>query len=610
MTVRTTAALRLEPPMVAEGAPVWDGATWIGQVEKSAVSRLDRRQRVQLADAEGYHRARILVRDEGRPLGYVEVDVVDRPRLGPSFEVGALLRGLATLPVPPAPAPAPFTTPRITVVISTRDRAEMLRTSLDAVLAVDYEDFEVIVVDNAPSTSATRDVVAECTDSRVRYLLEPAAGLSQARNTGLLAATGSIVAYVDDDVVMDSRYLRALADSYAREPEVICIGGLVPPGELRTPTQMYFDERVTWARVLRPRVFRLHEAQPDLPLFPFALGAYGTGANMSVRRDAALALGGFDAALGVGTKTGGGEDSDMYLRALYSGAAMAVEPSAIVWHRHRSDEAALHKQSVGYGIGLGAMATKILTQPRMAFGVLRRLPRAIAKLSSLGESDVDADAGVAYGIPADVTSTPRSAGIDAKGFRGVELAAVLRGPFRFFAERFAGKNLLERSSAGRREALRVVGEHPDLHGFPRDSVLAKGPRPVVDGRMTPGSRIAAAALAVLLLAAGVVGGAVGALVFPAVFSCIGLVVAAVLVFPSMRATWFVSYAVAASLTIGIGLGWATSILAAAIPFGLIVASTSVGVVLAAWSIARDTIALRAEHTSERPARVLAADTTR
>jgi GT2 family glycosyltransferase len=586
--------------MVPSGLPTWDGATWVGHVERSAIESLAPNQSVRLIAAEGYRRARILVRDAGRPIGYVDVDVVDRPRVGPSFQVGDLLRGLRTLPVPPIPRTAPETTPHITVVISTRDRAESLRASLGAVLRVDYPDFDVIVVDNAPSTSDTRDVVAEFADPRIRYLLEPAPGLSQARNAGLLAATGSIVSFTDDDVVMDPGNLRALADAYARDADVICVGGLVPSGELRTPTQMYFDGRVSWGRILVSRVFRLREAQPDLPLFPFALGAFGTGANSSVRRDAALALGGFDAALGVGTKTGGGEDTDMYVRALYSGAGMANEPAAIVWHRHRADEAALRSQSIGYGIGLGAFAMKLLTQPRVAAGVLRRLPRALLKLKSLGESLPDPDAGVVYGVAADVTSTPASpSGIDSTSFRMTELGAVLRGPIRFFQERFAGKNLLDTSSAGRTETVRVTYETASKKLLP-----VRGPRPVVDTRMGPGARIAAAALAVLLLTAGVIGAAAGALVVPAIFSCIGLVLAGVLAFPAMRATWFVSYAVAASLTIGIGLGWVTAVLGSGIPFGVIVTATVVGGVLSAWSVARDIITLRAESTDQRPVRVL------
>jgi GT2 family glycosyltransferase len=612
--MRMTTAFQLRPPMEADGAPAWPGAFWIGQVERADVEHLDRRQTIQLVDAEGYRRARILVREHGRPIGFVDVDVIERPRLGPSIDAHELHRGIHALPVPPAPEAAPHTTPRITVVISTRDRAEMLRVSLAAVLEVDYEDFEVVVVDNAPSTSDTRDVVAECTDTRVRYLLEPAAGLSQARNTGLLAATGSIVAYVDDDVVMDRNYLRALADAYARDSDVVCVTGLVPSGELRTPTQLYFDERVTWGRNLRARVFRMSEPQKDLPLFPFSIGAFGTGASVSVRRDAVLALGGFDAALGVGTKTGGGEDADIFVRVLYSGAALAIEPSAIVWHRHRSDEPALRTQSVGYGIGLGAFAMKLLTEPRMVAGVLRRTPRALMHLGRLGQGSKDPLDGVTYGDPIDLMSSVEvESGIDTSGFKATELLAVLRGPWRFLRERLAGKNLLETSTAGRGEITRAfTGMEERRETDPSDPALAiRSPRPVSDGRMRSWTRIGAAVLGALALVAALVGvsGAAGVAGAPGLASAstllasVGMAIAGSLFALRARLSWFVSYVVAASVTLVIVLGYVPG----GVPAVAVLVAAIVGFVALAGSAFVDVLRLRAEHTTQRPARVLASD---
>src|SRR5687767_1821551 len=75
----------------------------------------------------------------------------------------------------------------------------------------------------------------------------------------------------------------------------------------------------------------------DPPTFPFCVGAFGTGANFALDRRTALALGAFDPALGVGTRTGGGEDIDMFTRVIREGHSLVVQPSAIVWHRHRAE---------------------------------------------------------------------------------------------------------------------------------------------------------------------------------------------------------------------------------------------------------------------------------
>ncbi|PRC51727.1 glycosyl transferase family 2, partial [Mycobacterium sp. ITM-2017-0098] len=83
----------------------------------------------------------------------------------------------------------------ISAVICTRDRVSMLRTALQSVQAVDYPHLEIIVVDNAGATDATRRYVESLDDPRIRVVDEPRPGLSRARNTGLSAATGEVVAF-------------------------------------------------------------------------------------------------------------------------------------------------------------------------------------------------------------------------------------------------------------------------------------------------------------------------------------------------------------------------------------------------------------------------------
>jgi cellulose synthase/poly-beta-1,6-N-acetylglucosamine synthase-like glycosyltransferase len=200
------------------------------------------------------------------------------------------------------------------------------------------------------------------------------AGLSNARNTGLRSARHDIVAFTDDDVVVDRRWLQGLSRGFLRAPNVTCVCGLVPSGELRTAAQGYFDQRVSWAGTLRPRSYSLADPPDDMPLFPFQVGRFGTGANFAVKRSRIMELGGFDEALGVGTATCGGEDLDLFYRVIAAGDTLVNDPAAIVWHRHRSDAAALLIQARGYGLGLGAWLTKVfLTRAdrRQALSVIR-----------------------------------------------------------------------------------------------------------------------------------------------------------------------------------------------------------------------------------------------
>ena len=336
--------------MVSEGSPTWPQARWIGMLDIDDWAA-DTASTVEFGvrRAEGYAMARLLLRYRLRPIEFVEVPIVG---------------GRVRVPVPAVSDPvtesdARPVLPPVSVVICTRDRPDQLAGALESVLALEYPDYEVVVVDNAPRTGATAEVIERLGNERVCRVLEPTPGLSVARNTGLRTARHELVAFTDDDVVVDAHWLRGIAGGFAGSARVACVTGLVPSGELRTPAQAYFERRVSWGDNLRAHTVSMSEPPPDSPLFPFQVGRLGTGANFAVKRSRVDALGGFDEALGAGTAAQGGEDLDIFFRILTSGDAIAVEPSAVVWHRHRSDNAALLSQARGYGVGLGAWLTKV-----------------------------------------------------------------------------------------------------------------------------------------------------------------------------------------------------------------------------------------------------------
>lgn len=456
-------ALRLERPMDSPIAPEWAGAVWIGTVDVAMLAAATG-DTVVLGDSTGYRQARLLIRSGRAVLGFVELPVVELPGVGGSVSLDDLRGRTALLPDPGA-AVDPLDLPAVTVVICTRDRADQLRGALTSVLAVDYPSFDVLVIDNAAATDATRTLVeSEFADPRVRLIREPVAGLSRARNTGLLAATGEIVAYTDDDVIVDAGWLRALAAGFARGTDVSCVTGLVPSGELRTPVQRFFDDRVSWSGNLVAREFRLAEPPRDLPMFPFCVGEFGTGANFALRRVWAIEHGGFDTAFGVGTRTGGGEDLDIFTRVLFSGSALVVEPSALVWHRHRADLAALRHQAVGYGTGLGAWLAKVALSPDMAKAAVGRALPALRRLLAKGGGKLEtgetpASRASTAGGPGAVRTGSGPVGDEPVGdgpvgvgtdwqkavsrVGWVELLSVAVGPFRYFRQRWDGTGLID-----------------------------------------------------------------------------------------------------------------------------------------------------------------------
>lgn len=268
--------------------------------------------------------------------------------------------------------------PAITVIIGTRERAENLRRCLDELLQLEYPCFEIVVVDNDPVTTDTANLIADHYSSKVRYVREDRRGLSSAHNRGLEEASTEIVAFVDDDVIVDKHWLTGIAEGFAADTDVGCVTGLILPAELDTPAQLLLQRHGGYDKGFELRVFDTKHNRPDDPLFPFTAGRLGSGANMAFNTEVLRRLGGFDRAMGIGTYARGGDDLVAFFRVVLR-HQLVYQPAAAVWHRHHRDMAALQNQAVCYGVGFGAFLTSALVhEPLMWADLMRRLPAGLA----------------------------------------------------------------------------------------------------------------------------------------------------------------------------------------------------------------------------------------
>ena len=273
-----------------------------------------------------------------------------------------LLKREATL------AAAPF----ISVVICTRDRVDQLKRCLSYVDKLQYPDFEVVVVDNAPSSDAAQVLIEERPGKvPYRYVVEPRGGLSWARNAGISAASGDIIAFLDDDEAPDSYWLVGLAGGFDRGDDIGCVTGLIAPSRLDTDVQWWFElvGGHSKGRGFSADVFA--SDGPQSPLYP--LPPFGAGGNMAFRREALERIGGFDVALGAGTPAKAAEDTLALTLVLLSGYRIAYEPAALVHHDHYADIAGLARQLHGYGVGITAFYTALLRHRPSVFPGLLRL---------------------------------------------------------------------------------------------------------------------------------------------------------------------------------------------------------------------------------------------
>jgi glycosyltransferase involved in cell wall biosynthesis len=235
----------------------------------------------------------------------------------------------------------------ISVVVCTRDRAarldRMLR-SLHEMATPAALEWEVLVVDNG-SRDGTRDVVkafARRAKMPTRYLFEKRRGLSRARNAGVRAARGDVVAFTDDDCLVDSQWVARIDAEFRADVELGIVGGRV---ELHDPGDAPVSVRVHRERVLV-------KSFPDI-------AAFMIGCNMSCRRCLLDEVGDFDTRLGAGTSTPSAEDWDFLYRSHKAGAKIVFSPDVLVFHDHgRRSEAQVESLKRGYVIGRWAFYCK------------------------------------------------------------------------------------------------------------------------------------------------------------------------------------------------------------------------------------------------------------
>ncbi len=321
--------------------------------------------------------------------------------------------------------------PLISVVIATRDRAESLEATLKSMTELDYPRFEVILVDNAPKTAATYDTfiqnqpVFEERNISLRYLREDVPGLAVAHNRGLEAMKGELVAFTDDDVVVDRNWLSEILMGFKAFEDVGCVTGLVIPLELRTPAQVLFEEFGGFSKGFSQQVYDLEGHKPADPLFPFNAGRFGTGANMAFASEVILKLGGFNPALGIGTPTLGADDMAAFFKIITTGKKLVYQPSAIVHHQHRRSYPELQRQMYGYGTGLTAfLANCGLENPGAMIKILGRVP-----------------AGIRYAFSPDSAKNEHKTSNYPPELEGMERKGMLAGPIRLMYSRWKYRSM-------------------------------------------------------------------------------------------------------------------------------------------------------------------------
>jgi len=251
--------------------------------------------------------------------------------------------------------------PRISVVVCSFNGASTIRETLDGLQSLDYPGYEVVVV-NDGSTDSTPKIVSEYP---VRLINTENRGLSHARNTGVSAATGEIIAFIDDDAYPDAHWLRYLALSLVDRGYTGVGGPNLPP-----PNDGWKAEAVASA------------PGPNPVLISDTVAEHIPGCNMALRRGPLQAISGFDPIF-----RAAGDDVDLCWRLRERGGIIGFAPAALVWHHRRKSLYKYWRQQVGYGRAEALLERK-WPEKYNVFGQLNWLGRIYGRGVSLDFSSL------------------------------------------------------------------------------------------------------------------------------------------------------------------------------------------------------------------------------
>lgn len=280
---------------------------------------------------------------------------------------------------------------RASIIVCTRNRADSIGETLEALSKLEPGGNEIVVVDtsNEQERLKTRELAEKI---GAKYVFEPRSGLSIARNTGIAHAAGDVIVFTDDDCIPAQDWIAQKLKHYSDSSIWCCTGRVVQhssagacdlfnevagqdlggEGRVFTREDTRFGLGVLFGNFAK--VFAKH-MKSRAPV-PFGIGH---GSSTSFRREGLKQLGGFDERLGGGAPLKSADDTEMFWRILKSGHSIVYEPAAVVRHKHGLDHEDVYKTRYGYSFGGAAFMWENRRDALMLFMFCGRLVQLLIK---------------------------------------------------------------------------------------------------------------------------------------------------------------------------------------------------------------------------------------
>ena len=232
---------------------------------------------------------------------------------------------------------------KFSFIIGTLNRSYELKYCIESLLAQDYQDFEIIIVDQSDSDK-TEDLIKVFNSKQIKYYRVGFHGLSKARNYALEQCTGDFVCLTDDDAYYSKDYLSALKKHYEKEPDQIISGYMWDAVNKR--------DFIDYSKIHEGKPLSVREIIRKCP-----------SPAITFPKSLTQKIGEFDENFGVGAKYGAGEETDFLLRAFWKGYHIVYWSDVKVQHPHEYasiavDEKAEDRKAFNYSFGIGAMYKK------------------------------------------------------------------------------------------------------------------------------------------------------------------------------------------------------------------------------------------------------------
>lgn len=218
--------------------------------------------------------------------------------------------------------------PRVSVVVCTYNGSRTIVQTLQALQQLAYRNYEVVVVNDGSRDRVPELIEPFADDPRFNLIHKENGGLSSARNVGVRAATGDIVVYLDDDAYPGPFWLFYVAHHLMTTDHVAVGGPNIPP----------------WGDGMVGEAVANSPGGPNHVLYSDRIAEHIPGCNMAFRKEALLAVGGFDERFRIA-----GDDVDLCWRLQENGGVIGFHPGATVFHHRRLQLRGYLRQQQNYG---------------------------------------------------------------------------------------------------------------------------------------------------------------------------------------------------------------------------------------------------------------------